>query len=445
MSAREQWATRWGFILAALGSAVGLGNIWRFPYLAGENGGAAFLIIYILCVVLIGAPVMMAEFMTGRRSQSDAVQSITKIAPGKPWFLAGGIGVAAAFFILTFYGVIAGWGLKYLFSYLTGGLWRPPADGYAGFFGTFVSKPFEPIIWQAIFMAIVIGIIYLGVKKGIELSSKIMMPVLGILVLILAIYSISLEGSSEGLAFLFSPDWSAFTEPGVYLAAMGQAFFSLSLGMGVMITYSGYLSQQERLPSATGSIITFDTLFAVLAGVVIFPALFAFGGDPTEGPGLVFITLPEIFGSMGGFGAVIGFLFFFLFSVAALSSAISLLEVSVAYFMRRFSMNRQTTALMIGIIIFMIGIPSSLSQGAVEGLNLLPDTDFLSSIDFITGSIMLPLSGFIIALFVGWGWRKTELFEQSDFGQTGLGMALLWLLRVVVPIAVFLVFLQSVL
>ena len=294
-------------------------------------------------------------------------------------------------------------------------------------------------------MAVVIGIIYLGVKKGIELSSKIMMPVLGILVLILAIYSISLEGSSEGLAFLFSPDWSAFTEPGVYLAAMGQAFFSLSLGMGVMITYSGYLSQQERLPSATGSIITFDTLFAVLAGVVIFPALFAFGGDPTEGPGLVFITLPEIFGSMGGFGAVIGFLFFFLFSVAALSSAISLLEVSVAYFMRRFSMNRQTTALMIGIIIFMIGIPSSLSQGAVEGLNLLPDTDFLSSIDFITGSIMLPLSGFIIALFVGWGWRKTELFEQSDFGQTGLGMALLWLLRVVVPIAVFLVFLQSVL
>ncbi len=445
MSAREQWATRWGFILAALGSAVGLGNIWRFPYLAGENGGAAFLIIYILCVVLIGAPVMMAEFMTGRRSQSDAVQSITKIAPGKPWFLAGGIGVAAAFFILTFYGVIAGWGLKYLFSYLTGGLWRPPADGYAGFFETFVSKPFEPIIWQAIFMAVVIGIIYLGVKKGIELSSKIMMPVLGILVLILAIYSISLEGSSEGLAFLFSPDWSAFTEPGVYLAAMGQAFFSLSLGMGVMITYSGYLSQQERLPSATGSIITFDTLFAVLAGVVIFPALFAFGGDPTEGPGLVFITLPEIFGSMGGFGAVIGFLFFFLFSVAALSSAISLLEVSVAYFMRRFSMNRQTTALMIGIIIFMIGIPSSLSQGAVEGLNLLPDTDFLSSIDFITGSIMLPLSGFIIALFVGWGWRKTELFEQSDFGQTGLGMALLWLLRVVVPIAVFLVFLQSVL
>lgn len=445
MSAREQWATRWGFILAALGSAVGLGNIWRFPYLAGENGGAAFLIIYILCVVLIGAPVMMAEFMTGRRSQSDAVQSITKIAPGKPWFLAGGIGVAAAFFILTFYGVIAGWGLKYLFSYLTGGLWRPPADGYTGFFETFVSKPFEPIIWQAIFMAVVIGIIYLGVKKGIELSSKIMMPVLGILVLILAIYSISLEGSSEGLAFLFSPDWSAFTEPGVYLAAMGQAFFSLSLGMGVMITYSGYLSQQERLPSATGSIITFDTLFAVLAGVVIFPALFAFGGDPTEGPGLVFITLPEIFGSMGGFGAVIGFLFFFLFSVAALSSAISLLEVSVAYFMRRFSMNRQTTALMIGIIIFMIGIPSSLSQGAVEGLNLLPDTDFLSSIDFITGSIMLPLSGFIIALFVGWGWRKTELFEQSDFGQTGLGMALLWLLRVVVPIAVFLVFLQSVL
>ena len=445
MSAREQWATRWGFILAALGSAVGLGNIWRFPYLAGENGGAAFLIIYILCVVLIGAPVMMAEFMTGRRSQSDAVQSITKIAPGKPWFLAGGIGVAAAFFILTFYGVIAGWGLKYLFSYLTGGLWRPPADGYAGFFETFVSKPFEPIIWQAIFMAVVIGIIYLGVKKGIELSSKIMMPVLGILVLILAIYSISLEGSSEGLAFLFSPDWSAFTEPGVYLAAMGQAFFSLSLGMGVMITYSGYLSQQERLPSATGSIITFDTLFAVLAGVVIFPALFAFGGDPTEGPGLVFITLPEIFGSMGGFGAVIGFLFFFLFSVAALSSAISLLEVSVAYFMRRFSMNRQTTALMIGIIIFMIGIPSSLSQGAVEGLNLLPDTDFLSSIDFITGSIMLPLSGLIIALFVGWGWRKTELFEQSDFGQTGLGMALLWLLRVVVPIAVFLVFLQSVL
>ncbi|EGL84243.1 sodium:neurotransmitter symporter [Caldalkalibacillus thermarum TA2.A1] len=439
---REHWGSRWGFILAAAGSAVGLGNIWRFSYVAGENGGAAFLIIYVLCVILIGFPVMMAEFMIGRRGQSDAVGSFQKLAPGKPWFIAGGLGVAAAFIILSFYGVIAGWSLKYFFSYLTGGLWSTPPgeDGYAGYFVNFITDPVEPVIWQAIFMAITIGIVVFGVKKGIEKANNILMPALAILVVLLALYSLTLGGAREGLAFLFSPDWSAFTEPSVYLAAMGQAFFSLSLGMGAMITYSSYLEQHHKLPGSAGTIIGFDTLFAIFAGVMIFPAVFAFGGEPNAGPGLVFITLPDIFASIGGFGIIVGILFFFLLTAAALSSALSLLEVAVAYFIRKLSMNRRTTTLLIGTIIFLLGIPSSLGIGVLSGFTPLGGRDILDSLDYISGNIMLPLGGLIIALFVGWAWSKQEVFKESDLGDTPLANAFLWILRIPVPIFIAIVF-----
>ncbi|MDQ0340099.1 NSS family neurotransmitter:Na+ symporter [Caldalkalibacillus uzonensis] len=443
---REHWATRWGFILAAAGSAVGLGNIWRFSYAAGENGGAAFLIIYVLCVILIGFPVMMSEFMIGRRGQSDAVGSFQKLAPGKPWFIAGGLGVAAAFIILSFYGVIGGWTLKYLISYLTGGLWSTPAgdDGYAGFFVDFITSSVEPIIWQAIFMAITIGIVVFGVKRGIEKANNILMPALAVLIVLLAIYSLTLGGAREGLAFLFSPDWSAFTNPQVYLAAMGQAFFSLSLGMGAMITYSSYLEQHHRLPGAAGTIIGFDTLFAIFAGIMIFPAVFAFGGEPNAGPGLVFITLPDIFESIGGFGIIVGILFFFLLAAAALSSAMSLLEVAVAYFIRRLSMDRRTTTLLIGTIIFLLGIPSSLGMGVLSDVTPLAERDILDSLDYIASNIMLPLGGLIIALFVGWAWSRKEIFKESDLGDTPLANAFLWILRIPVPIFIAIVFIWMV-
>lgn len=448
--AREQWVSRWGFILAAVGSAIGLGNIWRFSYVAGDQGGAAFLMIYVLCIVAIGFPVMMSEFMIGRRAQSDAVQSFTKIAPGKPWFLAGGMGVAAGFIILSFYAVIAGWAMKYLFGYVTTQLWKAPAEGYDGYFGNFVSgaaggfSTVEPLLWQALFMAITVGIVFFGIKKGIERANFILMPLLALLVVGLALYSVSLEGAREGLVFLFSPDWAAFSDPNVYIAALGQAFFSLSIGMGALITYSSYLSQKEKLPGAAGSVITLDTAFAVIAGIMIFPAVFAFGGSPDEGPGLVFITLPSIFESMGFAGVVVGFLFFFLLVAAALSSAMSLLEVVVAFFMRKFAMGRRAVTVLVGVIIFAVGVPSSLGQGLWADVALIGGRDILDSMDFLASNIMLPLGGLLIALFVGWSWNKTDIMRESDFGNTIWGSIFRWVLMFIVPIMILAIFINKI-
>lgn len=438
---REQWSSRLGFMLAAMGSAVGLGNIWRFSYVAGENGGAAFLLIYILCVLLIGIPIMMAEFTIGRRAQSDAVGSFQKLAPGKPWITAGFMGVASAFIILSFYGVIAGWTLKYFTGYITGALWSEPDAGYVDYFVGFITNPWEPLLWQFLFMAVTVGIVYVGVKKGIEKANVILMPALAILLIILAIYSLTLGGAKEGLTFLFSPDWSVLADPSVYLAALGQAFFSLSLGMGALITYGSYLSKKEQLPSAALGVATFDTMFAIIAGVVIFPAVFAFGGEPGDGVGLVFFTLPNIFESMS-LGIVVGLAFFFLLAAAALSSAISLLEVAVAYFMRQFAWTRQKTSLIIGGIIFLLGVPSSLGLGVLDNVVFF-DRDILDNLDFLASNVLLPLGGLLIALFVGWGWNKTEALKESNFGDTALGNVWFFILRYVAPIIIFVIFLRA--
>ncbi|WP_078552589.1 sodium-dependent transporter [Bacillus alkalicellulosilyticus] len=440
---REQWASRLGFILAAMGSAVGLGNIWRFSYVTGENGGAAFLIIYLLCILLIGIPIIMAEFTIGRKAQSDTVGAFTKLAPGTPWVLAGILGVASAFIILSFYGVVAGWTMRYFLGYLTGQLWSAPEGGYADFFVGFISSPVQPILWQFIFMALTIGIVFVGVKNGIEKTNKILMPLLAIILIILAGYSLTLGGAAEGLAFLFTPDWSAFAEPGVYLAALGQAFFSLSLGMGALITYGSYLSSKEKLPGAAGSVAVLDTLFAIIAGIMIFPAVFAFGIDPASGAGLAFITLPDIFAQMG-LGGFFGLLFFFLLAAAALSSAVSLLEVAVAYFIRKFDWTRKKASIIVGFIIFLVGVPSSLGIGPLSNITIVGGRDILDSMDFIASNIFLPLGGLIIALFVGWGWKKTEVLEASDFGSSGLGQVWLFILRFVAPIAILIIFISSI-
>jgi NSS family neurotransmitter:Na+ symporter len=440
---REQWASKLGFILAAMGSAVGLGNVWRFSYVTGENGGAAFLLIYIAFILLIGIPIIMAEFTIGRKAQSDAVGSFEKLAPGKPWKVAGLMGVAAAFLILSFYGVIAGWITYYFVNYLTGRLWTAPVDGYESFFVSFITNPVQPLFWQLLFMALTIGIVFVGVKKGIERSNKILMPLLGILLIVLSIYSLTLGGAQEGLAFLFTPDWTALTDPNIYLAALGQAFFSLSLGMGALITYGSYLSNKERLPGAAASVATLDTLFAIIAGLMIFPAVFALGMDPAGGPGLVFMVMPDVFDSIG-FGGIFGLLFFFLLAAAALSSAVSLLEVAVAYFIRKFSWSRQKAALIIGSLIFALGVPSSLGQGTLSNIRIIGGRDILDSIDFIASNIFLPLGGLIIALFMGWGWKKADALRESDFGDTTLGHIWMFLLRFVAPVFIFLVFLSSI-
>ncbi len=443
---REQWGTRVGFILAGMGSAVGLGNIWRFSYVAGESGGAAFLIIYLIAIALIGFPVMMSEFMIGRRAQSDAVESFNKIAPGKPWFLAGIIGVVAGFIILSFYAVIAGWAMKYLFAYMTGGLWNRPSEGYENYFSGFISN-YQPLGWQLLFIILTVGIVLLGIKNGIEKSNKIMMPLLGIVIILLAVYSLTLGGAKEGLAFLFKPDWQAFTDPNVYLVALGQAFFSLSLGMGALITYSSYLPKTEKLPGAAVWIISLDSTFAIVAGIMIFPAVFAFGMSPDAGPGLVFIMMPEIFHNIGGFGIVVGVLFFLLLTAAALSSAISLLEVCNAFFMRKFNLSRKFTSILLGSIIFIIGIPSALSASGdapLGKLTFIGGRSFLDSADFLASNVMLPIGGLLIAMFVGWTWDKAEILRESDLKASKFFDIFRWVLIIVVPVAILYVFINSV-
>ncbi|MCE7793044.1 sodium-dependent transporter [Salipaludibacillus sp. CUR1] len=430
---RERWATKMGFILAAVGSAVGLGNIWRFSYVTGESGGAAFLLIYVLCIFLVGLPVLIAEFSIGRRGQADAVGAFNNIAPGKPWIIGGILGVLTSFLILSFYGVIAGWVVYFLYSYLTGAAGAVEEGGYADFFVNFIGGSTGPVFWQFLFMAIVIGIVFFGVKKGIELSNRIFMPLLAIILIVLAGYSLTLDGAGEGLSFLFTPDWSAFGEPSVYAAAVGQAFFTLSLGMGAMITYSSYLPKETKLPNAAGNVVVLDTLFAIIAGIVIFPAVFTFAIEPDAGPALIFIVLPEVFNQMGTGGTVFAILFFFLVAIAALSSAISLLEVSVSYVMRQMNMNRRKATLLAGFVVTLFGIPSALSQGGPLSEFTLFGLPFLDLIDTVTDQYTLPLGGMVIALFVGWGWNKVDALKETGLTDTTIGTVWLWFIRIIAP------------
>ncbi|TFB24267.1 sodium-dependent transporter [Filobacillus milosensis] len=429
---REQWASKLGFILAAVGSAVGLGNIWRFSYLAGDSGGAAFLIIYVACILLIGLPVLMAEFSVGRKGQSDAIQSYHNSGAGGFWSLGGFLGVLSAFLILSFYGVIAGWIVYFLYSYLTGAAQSVEEGGVGDFFGGFISGTAGPIFWQFLFMAIVIAIVFFGIKKGIEIANKIFMPLLALILVLLAIYSLTLDGAGEAMNFLFAPDWSAFGNFDVYAAAVGQAFFTLSLGMGAMITYASYLGKEEKLSSAAGTIVTFDTLFAIIAGIVIFPIVFTFGIDPSAGPGLIFVSLPEVFNLMGGAGTFVAILFFFLVAVAALTSAISLLEVNVAFLMRKLKWNRKTATLVAGIVVTLFGVPSALSQGGPVTFTIF-DNSFLDAIDLLTAEYTLLLGGMITSLFVGWRWKKIDALRETGFGESIFGILWLWFVRVIAP------------
>ncbi|PYZ92910.1 sodium-dependent transporter [Salipaludibacillus keqinensis] len=433
---REQWATKMGFILAAVGSAVGLGNIWRFSYVTGDSGGAAFLLIYVLCIFLVGLPVLLAEFSIGRRGQSDVVGSFNKIAPGKPWVIGGVLGVLTSFLILSFYGVIAGWVVYFLYSYITGSAGAVEEGGYADFFLNFIGGSVGPVFWQFFFMALVIAIVFFGVKKGIEFSNRIFMPLLALILIILAGYSLTLDGAGEGLSFLFTPDWGAFGEPSVYAAAVGQAFFTLSLGMGAMITYSSYLPKETRLPSAAGGVVVLDTLFAIIAGIMIFPAVFTFANvEPDAGPGLIFIVLPEVFNQMGTGGTIFAIFFFFLVAIAALSSAISLLEVSVSYLMRKMNWERRKATIIAGVVVTLFGVPSALSQGGPLTFTVF-DLPFLDLIDTITDKYTLPLGGMIIALFVGWGWNQVDALKETGLTDSVIGMIWLWFIRIVAPLGI---------
>lgn len=433
---REQWGTRWGYILACAGSAVGLGNIWRFPYITGLHGGAAFVLIYVILVFVIGFTVMLAEMAIGRNSQLNAVGAFRKIKGGA-WPIVGWMGVSAGFIILSYYGVIGGWTMAYVLKSFTGLM---QADAGAAF-GSFVTNVPLVIAWQAFFMFLTIYIIYKGIGEGIEKYCRILMPSLFVVLLILIVRAVTLPGAGAGITYYLKPDFSKLTG-GAFGAALGQAFFSLSLGMGCMITYGSYVGKKEHLPGAAFQVCFIDTAVAFLAGLVIFPAVFAFGIEPGAGAGLTFITLPNVFGKMPG-GMIWSALFFVLLFVAALTSAISLLEVVAAYFIDEMKWGRAKAAWIMGFCIFLLGIPSVL--GVAGKLPTFAGRDFLDSADFLASNILLPLGGLFIALFAGWFWTEGAKQEVTNDGTVPFGIYTLWLwaCRVVAPIAIAYIFITG--
>lgn len=438
---REQWGTRLGFMLAAAGSAIGLGNIWRFPFVVGESGGAAFVLLYLGFVLFIGLPLLIGEISIGRRGRANAMDSYRAIQPTTKWHWNGFIGVLVNFMILSFYSVVAGWAFYYFIQALTGRLISNEPD-YGVTFGSFITDPVMPVIWQILLMAVVVLIVMGGVKKGIEKWNNILMPTLFILLIILVIRSISLENAQDGIAFFLNPDFSAINST-VVLAALGQAFFSLSLASGLYVTYGSYNQNKSSIPKNAVGIVGLDLLVAILAGLIIFPAVFHYGIDPGRGPDLVFITFPTIFSDMP-FGAVFAVLFFFFVFVAALTSAISLLEVVVAFVKERFGFSRRIATPVTGLVITVFGVLCALSFGPLSEFTLFGFTLF-GFFDFVTAEILLPFAGFILSIFLGWAWKPKGVREEIEKEGNVLPFYSVWsfMIRFVIPIVILIVFIDS--
>lgn len=419
---REHWGSRAGFILAAAGSAIGLGNIWKFPHMAGQHGGAAFTLVYLVCIVMVGLPILLAELSIGRRTQLNPAGAFKSLSGSPRWGWVGLLGVASAFTILSFYSVVGGWTLKYTYLALTGAF-APFASGSevaSQVFNNFITDPIQPLFWHAIFIGLCILIINKGVKGGIERWSKILMPLLLLMLLILVLRGVTLDGASEGLRFLFSPKWGDLDAEGVVLA-LGHSFFTISLGMGTMITYGSYLRRDSDLIKAAISIVALDTIIALLAGIAIFTAVFALGQDPAEGPGLIFVVLPTLFPQMPG-GTIFGVLFFALLFVAALTSAISILEVVTAYFIDEKGWSRFRATTTFGGIIAGIGAVASLSLGEYNILAPFGSLTFFDLLDAASSKYMLPIGGLFTALFVlrRWGLPKFIAEIQAGHGRLAL-------------------------
>ena len=395
---RATFGSKLGVIMATVGCAVGLGNIWRFPYMIGQNGGAAFLAIYIICIILLGLPVMLSEFFIGRYTRKNAAGAFKVLAPGTKWSLIGYNGVLASFLILGFYSVVAGWTLEYIMQAVTGSLSDKAPEAFAQDFKLFSTEIFRPIFWTVAFIGLTHFIVVSGVKEGIERTSKVMMPMLFFILLALCIRSVTLPNASEGLYFLFKPDFSKITSA-VLLSAMGQAFFSLSIGMGCLITYSSYFSKDTKMQITALQVTILDTLVAVMAGIMIFPAVFSFGIAPTAGPELVFITLPNVFQQLP-MGAIWSLVFFLLLALAALTSTISLHEVATAYVHEEYQITRTKAAWFVSGGVMVLGILSSLSIGIWKEYTLFGLT-FFDLLDYLTAKIMLPFGGMLICIYLG--------------------------------------------
>lgn len=440
---RATFGSKIGVILATVGCAVGLGNIWRFPYMLGENGGAAFLLVYISCILFLGIPVMITEFFIGRYSRKNAAGAFKVMAPGTKWSVIGYNGVAAAFLILGYYAVVSGWTLEYIVQAFSGSLEGKNATDFADEFTAFSTGVFRPILWTVVFIALTHIIIISGVKEGIERASKVMMPVLFLILIALCVRSITLPGASEGLTFLFNPDFSKI-DSSVVLSAMGQAFFSLSIGMGCLITYASYFGKQTNLQTTALQVTILDTLVAVLAGVMIFPAVFSFGIEPTTGPELVFITLPNVFEQLP-FGNIWSFVFFVLLALAALTSTISLHEVSTAYVHEEYHISRKKAAVIVSIGVTILGILSSLSMGLLKSYTLF-GLNFFNLLDFVTAKIMLPLGGMMICIFTAKRVDKLLLKEEvTNHGTIRFYFfnTYAFFVKYIAPIAIGLIFLNE--
>lgn len=440
---RAGFKSRFGAIAALAGSAVGLGNIWKFPYIAGTNGGGAFLLIYIFFTLFIGLPVMLAEFSLGRRSQQNAFGTFRLLAPGTGWKYFGFLSITAATLILSYYGTISGWTLEYVWLSLTDAFKGQNEDALNEVFHNFISHPYKALWWHIGFMALTGAIIMGGVQKGIERYSKIMMPLLLMIIIALSINSITLNNASAGLQFLFFPKFSELTASSI-LAALGQTFFSLSIGMGTLLTYASYISKNDNLSSISLKVIVTDTLVAVLAGVAILPAVFSFHINPEAGPGLVFLTLPKVFQGLPG-GMLWAILFFILLTFAALTSAISLLEVPVAYLTEEKKIKRPLATLLITLIITFIGSFNTLSFGLlghiqIFGLNIFEACDYLCS------NLLLPSGGILLCIFSGWYLEQKILYSEiSNEGRLKIHFFRLYafILKYIAPLCILLILLNG--
>ena len=410
LKSHGSWIGKWTFILAATGSAVGLGNIWGFPYKAGTNGGGAFVLIYLGCILIIGIPIMISEIILGRRSGNSPINAMRYIAiesnRSSSWQIVGWSGIFAGILILSFYSVIAGICLNYIFiSATSSGAISSPEQ-----FSNVISSPINLILWHTVFMILTALIVSAGIKDGIGRMVKILMPLLGFLMIFMVIYSIINGDFTSAMSFLFAPDFSNVTSD-TLLQAMGQAFFSLSLGMGSIMAYGAYMPKEQKVVGTSFTVASLDTLIAILAGLAIFPIIFAFNLEPNSGPGLVFVSMLSAFNQMQ-FGQFIGPLFFILLSVAALSSSISLLEPGVAYMSEENILSRKRSAEIISFFVWVLGIGSALSFNIWSDFSLIGGRNFLDSMDFIANQILLPLGGMLIAIFVGWFMKKSLIVDE---------------------------------
>ncbi len=446
-SRHGMWSSRWLFVLAAAGSAVGLGNIWKFPYITGENGGGAFVLIYLACVAFVGLPIMMAEVLLGREGRQSPINTMRTLAQrynrNPLWVLIGWMGVLAGFLILSYYVVIAGWALYYVSEMANGAFYQASPETASATFSRFQADPLQMILWQTLFMAATVFIISKGVIKGLERAIRWFMPLLFLLLLLLLGYAFTTESFAEGAQFMFAFNWEDVTSRTV-LIAMGQAFFTLSLGMGAIMAYGAYLPASASIGSTVFFIAGLDTLVAVAAGLAIFPIVFANGLEPSQGPGLMFVTLPLAFGQMP-LGALFGTLFFVLVSFAAITSAISISEPALAYLVEEYNAKRGRVAISLGVIAWILGIGTVLSFNVWADVHIVGSLTFFDFVDYVSQNVMLPLGGMLISLFAAWGLPRTVIGEQLGIQSGWVNVIWKLLCGVIAPLGVLIVFISTIL